>query len=169
MLELGRGGTAGTQQDERPVLRDGDVVATLRASNWKEAAAVVVGDRSWIYANRRGELTGRRAEDPADTVRLRALRTSLWKGTWAVELEGTTLDRVTTSIWRGTHAYLTGHRQVAGTRWSGGWSPRPRLDAEDSVPLDHQVFLLWLELVINRRNTAALTAATGAAVVGGSS
>ena len=37
------------------------------------------------------------------------------------------------------------------------------------VAVHRQVFLLWLELVISRRNTAVVTAATTAAVVGGTS
>jgi hypothetical protein len=37
------------------------------------------------------------------------------------------------------------------------------------LPLHQQVFLLWLELVLSRRNTAVVAAATGAAVIGGSS
>jgi hypothetical protein len=37
------------------------------------------------------------------------------------------------------------------------------------LPLHQQVFLLWLELVLSRRNTAVVAAAAGAAVIGGSS
>jgi hypothetical protein len=72
------------------------------------------------------------------------------------------------SYWKGTHRYLSGGRQVAESGSTGGWSPRPTLSA-DGLPLEQQVFLLWVELVISRRNTATITAATGAAVIGGSS
>ena len=170
MVELGKG-SAGGAKGERPVLRGGAVVATLRASNWKEAATAVVGDRSWVFAARRGELTGRPAEDSADAVRVRARRTSFWKGTWAVELEGTVLERLRTSVWRNAHVYVSGGREVARQGSVGGWSPRPLLDADDSVPLDHQVFLLWLELVLSRRDesTTAAAAAGGAAAAAGSS
>jgi hypothetical protein len=98
-----------------------------------------------------------------------ARQTSLWKGTWTADLEGTPVDVESASYWKGTHRFLSGGRPVAESGSTGGWSPRPTLSADVALPLDHQVFLLWLLLVISRRNTAAISAATGAAVVGGSS
>jgi hypothetical protein len=169
VLELGKAGSAGTENGVLPVLRGGAVAATLRASNWKEAATAQVGERSWVFAKEKGALTGRWEQDPEDAVRLRARPTSWWKGTWTVDLEGTTVDVESASRWKGTHRYLSGGRQVAESGTTGGWSPRPTLTADDSLGLDHQVFLLWRELVVTRRNTAAMTAGVGAAVVGGSS
>jgi hypothetical protein len=169
VLELGRTGTAGAGKGAIPVFRDGSVVATLRASDWKESATAVVGDREWVFSKRKGELTGRWAAEPEETARVSARQTSLWKGTWTADLEGTPVDVASASYWKGTHRFLSGGRQVAESGSTGGWSPRPTLSADDALPLDHQVFLLWLLLVISRRNTAAISAATGAAVVGGSS
>jgi hypothetical protein len=169
VLELGRTGTAGAGKGAIPVFRDGSVVATLRASDWKESATAVVGDREWVFSKRKGELTGRWAAEPEESARLRAQQTSLWKGTWTADLEGTPVDVESASYWKGTHRFLSGGRQVAESGSTGGWSPRPTLTADGELPLDHQVFLLWLLLVISRRNTAAITAATGAAVIGGSS
>ena len=169
MLELGRTGTAGAERGAIPVFRDGSVVATLRASDWKESATAVVGDREWVFSKRKGELTGRWAAEPEGAARVRATQTSLWKGTWTADLEGTAVDVESASYWKGTHRFLSGGRRVAESGSTGGWSPRPTLSADHALPLDHQVFLLWLLLVISRRNTAAITAATGAAVIGGSS
>jgi hypothetical protein len=169
VLELGRTGTAGAEKGAIPVFRDGSVVATLRASNWRESATAVVGDREWLFSKRKGELAGRWAAEPEEAVRLSARQTSLWRGTWTADLEGTPVDVQSASYWKGTHRFLSGGRQVAESGSTGGWSPRPTLTADGELPLDHQVFLLWLLLVISRRNTAAITAATGAAVIGGSS
>lgn len=169
MLQLGKAGTHGVGKGVLPLLADGAVVATLRASNWKEQATAVVGGREWEFCKRTGELTARWAVDPEGTARLRARQTSFWKGTWAAELDGTAVEVETLSYWKGTHRYLAGGQEVARSDSTGGWSPQPTLEAAPQVPLEHQVFLLWLELVITRRNNAALTAATGAAVVGGSS
>ena len=169
MLELGRAGTAGAEKGTIPVFREGSVVATLRASDWKESATAVVGDREWVFSKRKGELTGRWAAEPEGAARLSAKQTSLWKGTWTADLEGTTVEVESASYWKGTHRFLSGGRQVAESGTSGGWSPRPTLTVDGELPVDHQVFLLWLLLVISRRNTAAITAATGAAVIGGSS
>ena len=169
VLELGKAGTLGVGKGVLPVLRDGSVVASLRASNWKEEATATVGDREWVVAKRRRELTGRWAVDPEDAARLRARQTSFWKGTWEADLEGTPVQAEVVSRWKGGHRYRVGDRVIAQTGTTGGWSPRPTLTAEESLPLDHQVFLLWLALVMARRDQAATTAAvTGGAVAGSS-
>ena len=156
VLELGKAGTAGTGKGVRPVLRDAVVVATLRASNWKEAATAVVGNREWVLARAGRELIGREAHDPEGTARLRARQTSWWKGTWDVDLEGTRVQVEPASRWRGTHRYLVDGRVAAESGSSGGWWPRPTLRADGGLSLDHQVFLLWLELVIRGRDAAVL-------------
>jgi hypothetical protein len=168
VLELGKSGSAGAEKGVCPVLRDGAVVATLRASNWKESATAVVGEREWTFAKHTGELTARWAAEPEDVVRLRARQASFWKGTWIADLEGRPVEVENASRWKGTHRYLSGGRQVAESGSTGGWSPRPTLADDDALPLHQQVFLLWLELVISRRNTAAMGAAASAAVIGGS-
>ena len=168
MLELGKPGSLGYPKGELPVLRDGSVVAVLRASNWKEAATAVVGDREWSFTKRRGELLGRWSTEPEDAVRLRARSASFWKSTWTLDLEGRPVERQNASVWKGAHRYLSGGRQVAESGSTGRWSPRPTLTADAALPLHQQVFLLWLELVISRRNTA-VAAGTTAAVIGGTS
>ena len=92
MLELGKAGSAGVATGVLPVLRDGVVVAQLRASNWKEAATAVIGEREWTFARRKRELTGRWSAEPEGAARLRAEQTSMWKGTWEADLEGTPVD-----------------------------------------------------------------------------
>ena len=169
MLELGKAGSAGTDKGVLPVLRDRTVVATLRASNWKETAAAVVGDREWVFAKHKRELSARWAAEPEGAVRMRAWQKSFWSSTWDVELNGTPVEVQTASWWKGTRRYLAGGRQVAESGTTGGWSPRTTLNADDALPLDHQVFLLWLEMVITRRNNAAVGVAVSAAVIGGSS
>ena len=165
MLELGKTGVIGAA----PVLRDGEVVATVHASSWREAATAVVGDREWLFTKRRGVLSARRSIDPDDTARCTARQASFWRSSWVVELDGRRIDVEKTSMWKTTHRYLLDGRQVAESGTTGGWSPRPTLTADDAISLDQQVFLLWLELVLNRRNRAAVGAATSAAVIGGSS
>ena len=169
MLELGKVGSSGRSRGEAPVLRDGAVVAVLRASNWRESATAVVEGREWIFGKRRGRLTARWAAEPEEVVRISASQTSFWKGTWGIDLEGRRVDAATVSMWKSAHRFVSGGRQVAESGSTGGWSPRPTLVADESLPLHQQVFLLWMELVLNRRNTAAIGAATGAAVIGGTS
>jgi len=156
VLELGKAGSAGAEKGVRPVFRDGSVVAWLRASNWKEAATAVVGEREWALTKRRGELTGRWAAEPEDAAsRLSARKASFWKDKWTVDLEGKTVDVQVASMWKGTHRFHADGRQIATSGSTGGWSPRPTLTIEVPLPLHQQVFLLWFELVLSRRAAAA--------------
>ena len=104
------------------------------------------------------ELRARRPADPEDTARLRAHRTSSWKRAWSVDLEGTPVRVEKASLWQRDHRYLVGSRVVAETGSTRAWTPRPTLTATLDLPLHHQVFLLWVELVFSRRNDAAAAA-----------
>ena len=168
MLELGKSGAAGYPRGELPVLRDGKVVAVLRAFNWKEAATAVVGDREWVFTKRKGQLLGRWSTEPQDAARLRAAQKSFWKGTWTVDLEGRPVEMQNASMWRGTHRYLSGGKQLAESGTTGGWSPRPTLTADAALPLHQQVFLLWVELVLSRRNAAVAGGVTVTTIAGAS-
>ena len=161
MLELGRAGTAGAERGVLPVLRDGSPVGTLRASAWREGATAEVDGRSLVFGRTRRELTGRDAG--SDGPRFRARLTSPWTGRWSLELDGAAVAMRTTSWWRGTRRYTAGDRILAESA-STGWLRRPRLTAAEDVPLETQVFLLWVELVILRRSGGA---AAGAAVASG--
>ena len=170
MLELGKAGSAGAEKGVLPVLRDGSVVAMLRASNWKEAATAVVGDREWVFAKNKGELTG------AVGRRARGRRPAA--GAAGVLLEGHLDGGPRGPAGRdGERLDVAGHPPVpqrgpAGRRERHDRrlvAPADARPATTRCPLHQQVFLLWLELVLSRRNTAAVGAATGAAVIGGSS
>jgi hypothetical protein len=167
MLEVGKAGTAGVGKGVLPVLADGAVVATLRSHSWKEAATAVVGKQEWVFARRGRELTGRWAAEPEDAARLRARQTSWWKGTWEADLEGTAVEVQTASLWKGTHRFVLDGKVVAESGTASGWSQRPTLTTSGELPLSGQVFLLWLEMVVRRRNSSAVAAGAGAAVVAG--
>jgi len=159
VLELGKSGSHGTAKGTVPVLEDGAVVATLTASNWKEAAIADVGGRAWSFqraGNR--ELTGRWAAEPPDAVRLRAHLVSYWKNTWTVQLDGMPVEVAALSWWKAPRRYSAAGGQLAESGTTGGWGPRPTLTTRPGLALDHAVFLLWFELVLSRRTaTAAAT------------
>jgi hypothetical protein len=115
-----------------------------------------------VFARRGRELTARWAAEPDDAVRFRGRQKSLWKGTWTVDLGGTTVEVEPASLWKGTHRFLVDGRPVAESGSAGGWRQRPTLAADGSLPVDAQVFLLWLESVLRRR---ANSAAAGGAVI----
>ena len=161
MLELGKAGVFGVGSGVHPVLADGVAVGTLRASRWKEQATAFVGEREWLFGKRQGQLQGRWAVDPEGSARLRARRVALWKGTWVADLEGTLVEVEKLSLWTSAHRFVSGGQQVAHSGTTGGWSPRPTLTAAPGMPLHHQVFLLWLELVLRGRSGDGSGAAFG--------
>ncbi|SNS05668.1 hypothetical protein SAMN04488107_1093 [Geodermatophilus saharensis] len=92
-----------------------------------------------------------------------------WRGTWRVDLAGTAVLAEPASWWRGTYRFTAGERTVAESGSTGGWSPRPTPTADEDLPLDAQVLLLWLVLVLQRRAYgAAVAASVGGAVAAGS-
>jgi hypothetical protein len=165
MLEIGK-----VQDKQAPILRGAEVVALLSASNWKEEAVLTRGDVSWNLRSRKNKrLIGALSTDPdiSDTgeqARFLAEQTSWWRGTWDITLEGLRYTLSPKSIWRGTHRIERSGQEVAVSGTVGTWSPRVTLEATDSVPLDHQLFLLWMAFILNRR--ASSTATTGA-IAGG--
>ncbi|MGY2085795.1 hypothetical protein [Blastococcus sp. SYSU DS0539] len=155
MLELGKAGTHGMPEGVLPVLRDDEVVAALRSATWTESATVAVDGTTWEFARHRRELTGRRSGDPEGPARLRARQTSAWKGTWAIDLEGSTVEVQPASRWRGTHRFVQHGRPVAESGSTPGWAPRATITMDGELPLAQQIFLLWWEHVLRRRVAAA--------------
>ncbi len=122
-----------------------------------------------MFAKHRGELLARLAAEPEGAARMRARQGVLLVGHLDAGPGGDRGRGAHRVALAGTHRYLVRDRVVAESGSTGGWSPRPTLTAERVLTLDQQVFLLWLELVISRRNTAAATAAVSAAVIAGGS
>jgi hypothetical protein len=164
MLRLQRAGTAGVGRGVLPVLDDGAVVATLDTAKVRDAARARIGGREWIFERRGRQLTGRRAEDPEGTQRYVATPVSMWKGTWDVDLEGTRFRLRPASVWRGTHLYERVGRVAAESGFTGRWLRLPTLTVHEPLPLEAQVFLLWVELVLTRRSStsAGVAGATAA-------
>jgi len=165
VLELGK-----VQDKQAPILRGQEVVATLRASNWKESATLTCDDTEWVLRSAKGgRLIGALSSDPeiSDTgeqARFLAEQASMWRGTWDLTLEGVRYTMGPKSMWRGTYRVERSGQEVAVSGTTGGWSLRVTLEAAADVPLTHQLFLLWMAFLLNRR---ASSAATGAAVAGG--
>jgi hypothetical protein len=166
VLELGKPGSAGVDREAMPVLRGGTMVAELRAAPYKERAFARVADREWVYARRGRELVARRDVEPEDAARFTARPVSLWKGTWTAELDGIALEIRPGSWWKGTRRYVVGERELGESGNASRWVPRPTLDLDDTLDLDAQVFLLWIELVLRRRNAGAAAGAAAAGAAG---
>ena len=148
MLELGKAGSAGVDRHVVPVLRDGAVVATLHGKRSKQPGTATIGTQTWVLEQTARELTARLPGEPEGTARLRARRTSMWRGTWTADLEGAPVEVQTASVWKSTRRYLVAGRVVAESGTTGSWSPRTTLTTQPDLPAHHAVFLLWLDSVL---------------------
>ena len=154
MLVLGSTMTDGVRDKLIPVLADGAVVASLRSRGWQETVAVTVGEQAWTFHGEREELTGRREDDAGGAVRFRARRTGYASHLWDLELHEVPVRMDLVSAAHGTHRFSSGERVLATTD-ATAWSAALSLDAEPGLPLDQQVFLLWVAMVTRRRNRPA--------------
>ena len=135
------------------------------------------GETVWKLRSRKGKrLIGTLATDPevSDTgeqARFLAEQASMWRGTWNIILDGVRYTLGPKSFWRGTHRIERSGQEVAVSGTVGTWSTRMSLEAADDVPIDHQLFLLWMAFILNRRasNAATTAAVTGGAVAAGGS
>jgi hypothetical protein len=167
VLELGKPGTAGVDRETMPVLRDGTPVGSLHAAPWRERATARAGSREWVYTRHGHELTARWAVEPQDAApRLSARPVSLWKGSWTADLDDIHVEIQPASWWKGTRRYVVDGRVLGESGNASRWVPRPTLDLDDTVDLDAQVFLLWVELVLRRRNAGAVAGASAAGTAG---
>jgi hypothetical protein len=165
VLELGKPGTHGVDRETMPVVRDGALVGSLRAAPYREQATARAGDREWVFSRGGRELVGRWAVEPEQANRFSARPVSLWKGTWTADLDGTAVEIRPGSWWKGDRRYVVDGREIGASGNTSRWVPRPTLDLDEGVlDLDAQVFLLWVELTLRRRNAGA--AAGGAAAAG---
>ena len=150
-LELGTTLTDGVRDKLTPVVRDGVVVASLRSTGWQETVAATVGDRAWAFTGTRDELRARLPADPDGSARFRARHEGWASDLWSIELHEVPVVMELESAARGTHRFTCDGRTLA-TTVSSGWQAALRMDVEADLPLDQQVFLLWVALVTRRRN-----------------
>lgn len=153
ILEIGK-----PKHKQAPILRDGEVVAFLSVSNWTERATLTRGE--WAYnlgSRRRRRLIGslRTDPEPPDTgeqARFFAAQRSMWLGIWDLNLEGVLYTMSSPSSWRATRRIERNGQEVGVTGTTSWWlGPHPTLNAAYDVPLDHQLFMLWMAFVLQRR------------------
>ena len=153
MLEWGRksGGIV-------PVEREGRVVAELRPSSFRERADVAIEGAPWQFFKRSGDLHAVREGMPEA---LTASRPSFFRQAWEVDA-GTIAYRIEPAgFFRSGYHVLCGATRIGYSDKIGFWTRRPTLDVDPSVPLEHQVFLLWVAYVMRKRSEGAATAGGG--------
>lgn len=143
------------------VLHDESVVAEVRASSFRERADVTIGAAQWEFLKRGGSLHG--VPEGAAGAMI-ASRRSVFRQGWEVEADAQTYRIQPEGFWQNSYSVERSGIRIGESRKAGFWSNRPTLDVDASVPLHHQVFLLWVAFIMRRRaSSAAGTTAGGGA------
>lgn len=145
-----------------PVLQDETVVARIRASSWRERADVEMTGAPWAFFKRSGEL---HAVRDGHTGGMLATRPAMFRQRWDVQADAQTYRIQSAGFMSSRYSVLRDGVSIGESGTPRFWSNRPTLDVDASVPLEHQVFLLWVAFIIRRRTTG--TSAGSSAAGGG--
>jgi hypothetical protein len=146
VLEVGGAGTSGVAEGVTPVVRDGAVVATIGRSRRRGPVPAVVAGQEWSYEHQRRQLLGRWASDPQGTARCWARQASP-RSDFDIELEGTPVTRRLVDL-RALQYVGPDGVAVAEVRVTGVIRETSTMIADPRLPLHHQVFLLWLDVLV---------------------
>lgn len=145
-----------------PVLQDRTVVARIRAASWRERAEVEMSGALWEFFKRSGELYTTRDGHAAG---IHAVRPAKLRQRWDIEADGQTYRIQSAGFMSNRYSVLRDGVSIGESGTPRFWSNRPTLDVDASVPLEHQVFLLWVAFIVRRRTTG--TSAGSSAAGGG--
>lgn len=136
MLEWGR-----TSDGVTTIARDGTPVAAARAAAMRGDMHVEIGGATWLFFASRGELLAERsgAAHPA----LRAVRPGRSRNRWEVRADQIAYSVERTSRLQNQFVVRRDGSDIASGVGAGRLR-RPTLDVDAGMPIEHEVFLLWL-------------------------
>ncbi len=130
--------------------RNGETVADIDMSWFRERAEVVIEDQIYVFA-RESMLQGTFALRQSDQVLASARKTSVFMRAFDVETEGRQLTLSAVSVWRREFGLYHDGIQI-GCIYPRSWLGRTAvIDLPEELTLPTQVFLFWLVLVLWRR------------------
>lgn len=155
MLEWGRkrGGVV-------PILRDGYDIAHVRPSSLRERADVEMNAVRWQFFKRRGDL---HAVCDGESVGMTASKPSILRQAWEIQADAQTYRIQPAGFLKTGYQVLRAGATIGHSGKASVWSGRPTLVVETPVPLEHQVFLLWVAFIMRRRASSASASGGGGA------
>jgi hypothetical protein len=142
------------------VERDDRVVAELDISWWRERGALLV-DREAFSIVREGVISSDFRMTASDgTVVATASKPSVLRRCFEVVHAGHTVTLGARSAWGRTMDVHLDGRAVGAITPAGAWSRRAFADLPASLPLPVQVFVVWLAVLLWKREQDAAAAAS---------
>ena len=140
---------------------DGKPLGTLDISAWRERGDLTVAGRTFTIV-REGFVSGDFRLESDGTIVATATKPSVFRREFAVTFSGRTLRLRPRSAWGRALVLHEGEREVGDVRPRAMWSRRATATLPDTLPVPVRLFVLWLAVLIWKRDDdAAAAAATG--------
>jgi hypothetical protein len=139
------------------VADDGKPLGTLDISVWRERGEIAVAGQTFTVV-RKGLASSEFRLESAGTIVATATKPSVFRREFAVMFSGRTLRLRPRSAWARALALIEGEREVGEVR-RGMWSRRATATVPDTLPLPVRFFVLWLALLVWKRDDDAAAAA----------
>ena len=140
------------------VTEDGTPLGTLDISAWRERGTLTAAGQTFAIL-RKGFASSEFRLESGGTIVATATKPSVIRREFAITFSGRTLRLRPRSAWGRALALHEGDREVGEAR-RGAWSRRVTATVPDTLPLSVRFFVLWLALLIWKRDDDA-AAATG--------
>lgn len=130
------------------ILADGERVAVVDLSMWRERAEVSIQGEDWVFGKEMGDLHA----ESGGAVRMQATRRGFFSSaqditTSAGHVVSVEREGIFSSGWR----ISADHGEIAVVRSASMWMKRPEADFPDDTPVIDAVFVLWVVYVLMAR------------------
>ena len=136
------------------VSQGSEPVAEIDISWWRDRGELTVQGASF-RVSRQGMMSGDFLLESDRGVMARATKPSMMRRLFVVQHEATTYTLRPRSVLGRTFVLLDGEREVGSITPAGLWSRRANVDLPARIPLAVQVFLIWLTVLMWKREAEA--------------
>jgi hypothetical protein len=140
------------------VADDGQPVGTLDISAWRERGEVTVAGQT-LRIVRQGFVSSDFRLEGGGTVVATATKPSVFRREFALTFSGRTLRLQPRSAWGRALVLREGERDVGEVKPRALWSRRATATLPDTLPAPVRLFVLWLAMLVWKRDDDAASAA----------
>jgi hypothetical protein len=136
------------------VIQDGSPIAAIDIASWREKGVLAVGGASYkVY--REGLMSGQFILEFNGTQLASAEKPRALHRSFTVQHEGRVYTLKAASALKRTFLMLEGDRQIGSITPAGMFTRKATVDLPDELPLPIRVFLLWLTVILWKRDSEA--------------
>ena len=139
------------------VADDGQPLGTFDISAWRERGDLTVAGQTFRIV-RKGFVSGDFRLEGSGTVMATATKPSVFRREFAVTFSGRTLRLQPRSAWGRALVLREGDREVGFVQPRALWSRRGTATMPDTLPLPVRLFVLWLAVLVWKRDDDAAAA-----------